>query len=48
MRDYNTKLQQVPSNLIAKAFNFAEREFFEIPDAEKAVPQVNFGDDKPS
>ena len=48
VRDYNTKIQQVPSNMIAKAFNFVEREFFEVPDAEKAVPQVSFGDDKPS
>ena len=48
VRDYNTKLRQVPTNLIAKAFNFVEREFFEVPDAEKAVPQVKFGDDKAS
>ncbi len=48
VRDYNTKIQQVPSNMIARAFNFGEREFFEVPDAEKAVPQVSFGDDKPS
>lgn len=45
VRDYNTKIHSVPSNLIARSFNFAEREFFEIPEAEKAVPQVNFTDD---
>jgi LemA protein len=43
VRDYNTKVQQVPSNLVAKAFTFHEREFFEIPDAEKEVPKVDFG-----
>ncbi len=45
VRDYNTKIHSVPSNIIAQSFNFSEREFFEIPEAEKAVPKVNFGDD---
>ena len=45
VRDYNIKIQSVPSNLVSKSFNFAEREFFEIPEAEKAVPQVEFTDD---
>jgi hypothetical protein len=35
---------QVPSNLIANSFNFREREFFEIPEDEKAVPNVSFSD----
>ena len=43
VRDYNTKVQQVPSNLVARAFNFKEHEFFEISEAEKAVPKVDFG-----
>jgi len=43
VRDYNTKVQQVPWNLIANAFNFRQREFFEIPDTEREVPQVDFG-----
>ena len=45
VRDYNTKISQVPSNLIARSFNFREKEFFEIPDTEKAVPVVKFTDD---
>ena len=44
VRDYNTKIHSVPSNLIAKSFNFTEREFFEIPEGEKAVPRVKFTD----
>ncbi len=44
VRDFNTKIQQVPSNLIANSFNFREREFFEIPEGEKAVPNVSFSD----
>ena len=45
VRDYNTKIHSVPSNLVGKSFNFAEREFFEIPEAEKVMPQVKFTDD---
>ena len=44
VRDFNIKIQQVPSNLIANSFNFREREFFEVPEGEKAVPTVSFSD----
>jgi LemA protein len=43
VRDFNTKTQTFPSVLIARAFGFSEREFFEIAEAEKAVPKVDFG-----
>jgi LemA protein len=42
VRDLNTRIQQFPSNIIAGMFGFKTREFFEVPDAEKAVPQVKF------
>ena len=42
VRDYNTKIGQVPSNLFANAFNFKAREFFEIEEGEDEVPSVNF------
>jgi len=42
VRDYNTKIGQVPSNLIARAFNFTSREFFEIDEGEGDVPTVSF------
>jgi LemA protein len=42
VRDLNTRIQQFPSNVIAGMFGFKEREFFEIPDTEKATPQVKF------
>ena len=44
VRDFNTKIHQVPSNLVASSFNFHEREFFEVPEGEKAVPNVSFSD----
>jgi LemA protein len=42
VRDLNTKILQFPSNVIARAFGFREREFFEIGEGESAVPRVSF------
>jgi LemA protein len=42
VRDLNTKIQQFPSNVVAGAFGFSTREFFEIPDADREVPKVKF------
>jgi LemA protein len=43
VRDFNTKIAQVPWNLFASMFNFTSREFFQVGDeAERAVPQVKF------
>ena len=39
----NTAVQSFPNNVIANAFNFGKREFFELEDAsEKKVPEVKF------
>jgi LemA protein len=44
VRDFNTKIQQFPSNIIAGMFNFKPREFFEISaPAERETPKVSFG-----
>ena len=43
VRDYNTKIQQLPSNIIAGIGKFTIREFFEVEDAgERAVPSIEF------
>ena len=42
VRDFNTKTQTFPSVVIAKSFGFIQREFFEIEEAAKAVPTVDF------
>ena len=48
VRDFNTKIEQFPSNIIAGMFNFKEREFFELKDsAERETPKVSF-DAKPA
>ncbi|MFP4058800.1 MAG: LemA family protein [Candidatus Brocadiia bacterium] len=38
---YNTKTQTIPTNIVASIGNFRQREFFETPEEEKAVPQVD-------
>jgi LemA protein len=43
VRDFNTKIAQVPWNLLAGIFGFRAREFFQVADdAERAVPSVKF------
>lgn len=44
VRDLNTKIAQFPSNLLAAAFGFAPREFFEIGDtSERIAPKLDLG-----
>jgi len=44
VRDYNTKVEQFPSVLIANAFRFHKEEFFELDEpAQREAPQVDFG-----
>jgi LemA protein len=45
IRDYNTRVGQVPTNLVARSFGFREREFFEVDDGERSVPRVSFGNE---
>ena len=40
VRDYNVRVEQFPSNLIAGAFDFKSGEFFEIEPIETAAPSV--------
>jgi len=43
VRDFDTKIQQFPTNIIANMFNFKEREFFEVAaPAEREAPKVSF------
>ena len=47
VREYNERVQSVPSNVIAGMFGFKAEEFFEIEEGERATvgqaPQVDFG-----
>src|ERR1700730_16865141 len=42
-RDYNIKLQPLPTSLIAGVLGFKAFGFFQADDGDRAVPQVNFG-----
>src|SRR3982074_1516271 len=43
VRDYNIKLQTLPTSLIAGALGFKPFAFFQADDGDRAVPQGNFG-----
>jgi LemA protein len=43
VRDYNIKLQTLPTSLIAGPLGFKPFGFFQADEADRAVPQVNFG-----
>ena len=40
--EYDNKLQTFPTVIIAKTFNFTEREYFEIDEPDREVPTVEF------
>jgi LemA protein len=40
VRDLNTKVETVPSNIIASLFHFAKKEFFDLPDDHAAQEPV--------
>ena len=45
VRVYNTKVESVPTNLIANAFKFQKAAYFEVNDpAVRQAPSVNFGE----
>jgi len=43
VRDYNIKLQTLPTSLIAGALGFKPFGFFQADEGDRAVPQVRFG-----
>ena len=44
VRDFNTMIEQFPSNIVAGMGNFKEREFFQVSaPAEREAPKVSFG-----
>ena len=43
VRDYNTAIQTVPTNIIAGMFGFAAEQYFELTDpTQREVPKVSF------
>lgn len=42
VQSYNTKIQQIPTNIIAKQAGFTEREYFEADDTSRGPVRVEF------
>lgn len=47
VRDYNIRTRSIPSNIVARAFGFRPREFFQAEESERAAPQVRLDDSGP-
>ena len=47
VRDFNTSIQTFPSVVIAGMFGFRARDYFQIEEADAAVPTVNLRDEPP-
>ncbi len=45
VRDFNTAIEQFPSNLVAGIFGFMRTDFFEIGAAERETPRVSLDTD---
>jgi len=48
VRDFNTKLQVFPTNMIGNLLGFKAYQFFEAEEEAKAVPQVDFSNNQPT
>jgi LemA protein len=46
VRDFNIKISQFPSNMVASLFGFRRRDFFEMAEVEREAPQVRFEGDQ--
>lgn len=45
VRNYNTRVETIPSNMIANTFKFEKASYFEVSDpAVRQAPDVNFGE----
>ena len=44
VQTYNTAIQVFPPSVIANAFNFEPRQFFDAPEEAEATPEVSFSE----
>lgn len=45
VRQFNTKIRVFPTNTVANRLGLTEREYFEISESDREVPQVDFSSD---
>lgn len=48
VRDFNTKIEVFPNNVLAGMFKFIKRDFFQIDEGEKQNVKVDFGTSAPT
>ncbi len=48
VRSYNTAVESVPTNLVAGPFGFQRADYFEVEDAGRQAPRVDFGRGTPT
>ena len=46
VQQFNTRIRLFPTRMVANRLGYEEREYFEISEAAREVPTVNFGDDE--
>jgi LemA protein len=46
VRAFNVIVKRIPGRFFAALFGFGPRDFFEVTEAEQAVPKVDFGTNK--
>ncbi len=44
VRDYNRRVQSIPSNIVASLFGFGEEDYFEVEPAVRVAPEVQLRD----
>jgi len=47
VRELNTRVETVPSNIVAGMFNIGREEYFEVEGLERELPSVSFGTSAP-
>jgi LemA protein len=48
VQGFNTLIKRFPTNVYASMFNFKEAPYYQVPEAARAVPKVDFGGLRPS
>lgn len=43
VKEYNSSIRRFPTSFVAGIFNFEQREYIEVPEEKKEVPEVDFG-----
>lgn len=44
VRQFNTRIRSFPASFIANSLGFQEKEYFEVPESAREVPEVDFSD----